>query len=400
MKRHKLAWLLAAGVVSLMAVACGGGEPDYVGTAPTPGFVPGEGIAPPRFAYAVHSNVDSVSGYSVDPVTGKLTTMGVVPWVTGSTPVCIAVDPLVRYAYVANSGSDNLSIFSIGDPSGVLTSAALPVATGDRPMSVAVDPQGRYVYVANEGDDTISAYTRSTVTGLLTPITGSPFSLPSSADIAPRSIAVDPTGKFVYVANWGANTSPSTISMFSIDTAGTGSLTPGALTGVGSIAAGARPNLITVSPSGKHVYVTNETGDSVMVYSIANLATGGLNYIGFVSVPGSTPTGISIDPNNKYAYVANRSTGIIGAYSIGQGGGGIGQLTAITGGSVTITTPASPGPTAVATDPSGKFVYASLLNGGGIAAYEITSSTGALTMVDDSPFIDGAAPSDFILITK
>lgn len=399
MKRHKLAWLLAAGVVSLMAVACGGGEPDYVGNAPTLGFVPGEGIAPPRFAYAVHSNADSVSGYSVDPVTGKLVTMGF-PWVTGSTPVCIAVDPLVRYAYVANSGSDNLSIFSIGDPSGVLTSAALPVATGDRPMSVAVDPQGRYVYVANEGDDTISAYTRSTVTGLLTPITGSPFSLPSSADIAPRSIAVDPTGKFVYVANYGASTSPSTISMFSIDTAGTGSLTPGALTGVGSIAAGARPNLITVSPSGKHVYVTNETGDSVMVYSIANLTTGGLNYIGFVSTPGSTPTGVSIDPNNKYAYVANRSTGVIGAYSIGQGGGGIGQLTAITGGSVTITTPASPGPTAVAADPSGKFVYASLLNGGGIAAYEITSSTGALTLVDESPFNDGSTQSDFILITK
>lgn len=402
MKRHRLAWLLAAGVASLMAVACGGSDPDYVGDEPTPGFVPGEGIAPPRFAYAVHSNGDSVSGYTVDPTTGKLATMGSgTPWTTGSTPVCIAVDPLVRYAYVANSGSDNLSIFSIGDPSGVLTSAALPVATGDQPMSVAVDPQGRYVYVANLGDDTISAYTRSTVTGLLTPIAGSPFSLPSSADIAPRSIAIDPTGKFVYVANYGATASPSTISMFSIDTASTGSLTPGALTGVGSIAAGARPNLITVSPSGRQVYVSNETGDSVMVYSIANTLTGGLAYIGFVSTPGSTPTGVAIEPNNKFAYISNRSTGVIGAYSIGQGGSTIGQLSAIAGGSATITTPASPGPTAVAADPSGKFVYASLLNGGGVAAYEINATTGALTMVEDSPFDDsGATQSDFILITK
>lgn len=403
MKRHRLAWLLAAGVASLMAVACGGGDPDY-GTPGTdlPGFVPGEGIAPPRFAYVVHSNDNSVSGYSVDPTDGTLTTMGAgTPWLTGSTPTCIAVDPLVKYAYVANSGSNNLSIFSISDPSGVLISAALPVPTGSLPKSVVVDPQGRYVYVANSGSDTISAFTRSTVTGLLTAIPGSPFALPSSADIAPWSVAVDPSGKFVYVANRGATSSPSTISMFTIDTASTGSLVAGALTPVGSIAAGARPNLITVSPSGRQVYVSNETGDSVMVYDIANTLTGGLAYKGFVSTPGSTPTGIAIDPNNKFAYISNRSDNTIGAYSIAQGGGSQGLLTAISGGGTIVTTPSNPGPTAVATDPSGKFVYSSLLAGGGVAAYKINASTGALTMVDDSPFNDGgASTSDFIVITK
>lgn len=402
MKRHRLAWLLAAGVASLMAVACGGGDPDYVGDEPTPGFVPGEGIAPPRFAYVVHSNSDSVSGYTVDPADGKLTTMGVgSPWLTGSTPTCIAVDPLVKYAYVANSGSNNLSIFSISDPSGVLVSAALPVATGSQPKSVVVDPQGRYVYVANSGSNTISAFTRSAVTGLLTPITGSPFALPSSADIAPWSVAVDPSGKFVYVANRGATPSPSTISMFTIDTASTGSLVAGALTAVGSIAAGARPNLITVSPSGRQVYVSNETGDSVMVYEIANTITGGLAYKGFVSTPGSTPTGVAIEPNNKFAYTSNRSDNTIRAYAIFPGGGSQGLLTEISGGGVTVTSPPNPGPTSVAADPSGKFLYSTLLAGGGVAAYEINATTGVLTMVEDSPFDDsGATQSDFILITK
>ncbi|MBA4108983.1 MAG: hypothetical protein C0487_05275 [Leptothrix sp. (in: Bacteria)] len=403
MKRHKFAWLLAAGVASLMVGACGGNDPDY-GTPGTqvPEFVPGEGIAPPRFAYVVHTNDDSVSGYTVDPVDGKLSTMGAgTPWLTGSTPTCIAVDPLVKYAYVANSGSNNLSIFSIADPSGVLTSAALPVATGSQPRAVVVDPQGRYVYVANYGSNSISAFSRSTVTGLLTPITGSPFALPSSADIAPRSVAVDPSGKFVYVANYGATASPSTISMFTIDTASTGSLVPGALTAVGSIAAGSHPNQVTVSPSGRQVYVSNETGDSVMVYEVANALTGGLAYKGFVSTPGSTPTGIAIDPNNKFAYTSNRSDNTIRAYTIAPGGGSQGLLTAISGGGATVSTPANPGPTSVATDPSGKFVYATLLAGGGVAAYKINATTGVLTMVEDSPFNDGGATqSDFILITK
>lgn len=406
MKRHKLTWLLAACVASLMAVACGGNEPAY-GTPPEapvvpPGFVPGAGIAPPRFAYVVHTNDDSVSGYTVDPVDGTLTTMAAgTPWLTGSSPTSIAVDPLVKFAYVSNSGSNNLSIFSISDPSGILTSAAVPVATGNQPRSVVVDPQGRYVYVANYGSNTISAFTRSTVTGLLTPITGSPFAMPSSSDIAPRSVAVDPSGKFVYVANYGATSSPSTISMFTIDTASTGSLVPGALTGVGSIAAGSHPNQITVSPSGRQVYVSNETGDSIMVYDVANTTTGSLAYKGFVSTPGSTPTGVAIEPNNKYAYTSNRSNNTIGAYSIAQGGGSQGLLTAITGGGTTVTTPTNPGPTSMATDPSGKFVYSTLLAGGGVAAYKITSSTGALTMVTNSPFNDGGATqSDFIVITK
>lgn len=404
MKTHKLAWLLATGVASFLVVACGGNDPNYGATAAVvPGFVPGAGIAPPRFAYVVHSNDASVSGYTVNATDGTLTTMSAgTPWATGLSPICIAVDPLVKYAYVANSGSDTLSIYSIADPTGVLTSAALPVSTGSQPKSVAVDPQGRYVFVANSGDNTVSAYTRSASTGLLTQVAGSPFAMPSlSADIAPWSVVVEPSGKFVYVANHGTTSSPSTISMFSIDTASTGSLVPGALTSLGSIAGGARPNLITVSPSGKQAYVSNETGDSVMVYDL-NLTTGLLAYKGVVSMPGSTPTGVAIEPNNKYAYVSNRSNDTIGAYSIAQSGGSIGVMTFIS--STTVTAPplqTPPGPTSIAADPSGKFVYSTLLNGGGVAAYKITAGTGALTLVTGSPFNDlGAARSDFILVTK
>jgi 6-phosphogluconolactonase len=55
------------------------------------------------------------------------------------------------------------------------------------PVSVAVDPLGRFAYVANLPDNTISAY-RIGLNGALTPVAGSPF----QTGKAPYSIAIDP----------------------------------------------------------------------------------------------------------------------------------------------------------------------------------------------------------------
>jgi YVTN family beta-propeller protein len=51
-------------------------------------------------------------------------------------------------------------------------------------VSIAVDPTGQFAYVANEGSNTVSEYTINPTTGALTPI-GT-----VAAGIAPRSIAV------------------------------------------------------------------------------------------------------------------------------------------------------------------------------------------------------------------
>jgi len=64
MKRHGLVWVMAVGMTSLLVVACGGNDPNY-GTPPAtpPVFVPGAGIAPPRFAYVANSGTSNVSGF-------------------------------------------------------------------------------------------------------------------------------------------------------------------------------------------------------------------------------------------------------------------------------------------------------------------------------------------------
>jgi 6-phosphogluconolactonase len=45
-----------------------------------------------------------------------------------------------------------------------------PFSAGKQPNWVAVDPSGKFAYVANAGSDTVSGYAINPFTGALTPI--------------------------------------------------------------------------------------------------------------------------------------------------------------------------------------------------------------------------------------
>ncbi len=72
-------------------------------------------------------------------------------------PHSVTVDPSGQFAYVANTGSKNISAYAIDSSTGALTNPTT-VAAGTNPYSVTVDPTGKFAYVANTGDNTISAY--------------------------------------------------------------------------------------------------------------------------------------------------------------------------------------------------------------------------------------------------
>jgi hypothetical protein len=61
-----------------------------------------------------------------------------------------------------------------------------PFAAGSHPFSVAVDPSGKFAYVANDGSNNVSAYTIDSTTGALTQLSNSPFPAGSS----PLSMAI------------------------------------------------------------------------------------------------------------------------------------------------------------------------------------------------------------------
>ena len=119
--------------------------------------------------------------------------------------VWLAAPLRAQFVYVVNLHSNNVSAYSIG-ANGALTRSQVRPSQRGIPVSVAVDPTGKFAYVA----------TSTQRLGLQHRCQRGPDAgskgRPSQRGTIPSSVAVDPTGKFVYVANEGDNTSRPTAS--------------------------------------------------------------------------------------------------------------------------------------------------------------------------------------------
>jgi 6-phosphogluconolactonase len=176
-----------------------------------------------HFLYAANSGENSISAYRIGG-TGALTPLGKAQ--AGSAPVSVAVDPFGRFVYVANLGIDvppqpsNVSSFRIAKNGTLAPVIGSPFSSGILPMAVVADPFGRYVYAANSGTqeldtENIAGY-RVAQNGALKPLKDSPF----ANGEGPESAAMDPWGRFLYVANFF----DEVLSVYRI--AGNGNLTP------------------------------------------------------------------------------------------------------------------------------------------------------------------------------
>jgi 6-phosphogluconolactonase len=351
----------------------------------------------PKFAYVTNEGSSSVSAYTIDGTTGALSPVPGSPFAAGLSPSSVAVDPSGKFAYVANQSSFNVSAYTIDGTTGALSPVpGSPFAAGSFPRSVAVDPSGKFVYVANEcvpcSNGSVSAYTIDGTTGALSPVSGSPF----AAGSFPVSVAVDPSGKFAYVVNSGSNLGFRNVSAYTIDGT-TGALSP--VSG-SPFAAGSFPVSVAVDPSGKFAYVANECDIESVLCSLngtvsaftIDRTTGALSPVpGSPFAAGSFPFSVAVDPSGRFAYVANLS-GNVSAFTIDSTTGALGSVPS---------SPFAAGPSSlsVAVDPLGKFVYVANLCGnisctgsGNVSAFTIDSTMGALSPVPGSPFAAGAFP--------
>src|SRR5260221_14281024 len=80
-----------------------------------------------------------------------------------------------------------------------------PFRAGYMPHSVAVDPTGKFAYVANGGSNNVSGYRIDRSTGALDPVPGSPF----AAGSGPISVAISPLGPFASSFFLARNFEPS-----------------------------------------------------------------------------------------------------------------------------------------------------------------------------------------------
>jgi 6-phosphogluconolactonase (cycloisomerase 2 family) len=133
--------------------------------------------------------------------------------VGGGNPSGIGSDSTSRYVYLTDSSTGKVYGFSVAAATGVLTSlSGSPYPAGNGSSSIAVDPAYPYAYVANATDGNVNAYSIGG-NGALTSI-GT-----YAAGIQPVAISIDPsTNHFVFTANFTPNGVNGTVSDFEMDT--------------------------------------------------------------------------------------------------------------------------------------------------------------------------------------
>jgi 6-phosphogluconolactonase len=269
-----------------------------------------------KFVFVGNEVDNDVSAFAVNPMTGALTAVPGSPFAAGIDPQAMA-SVGGSQLYVANAGSDTVSAYSIDGDTGALTPMSpATYPTGKGPASVAVAPfvsliyvgsvitcECSVIYVANHGgSNDITAFSID-LTGVLTPVPGSPF--PAVGN--PLSLAVGAGYKFLYTANPDA-TNPS-ISGFSVDL-GSGALTPLS----GSPFPIPVSHYIATDQTGAYLYVTS--GTNILGYAI-NATNGALTALpGFPVATGANAYSITIDPTNRNLYVTNDDAANVGGFTL------------------------------------------------------------------------------------
>ena len=151
---------------------------------------------------------------------------------------------------------------------------------------MAIDPAAKVAYVTNAAGSvgTVSGYTIKKG-GALVQVKDSPF----PAGTNPWGVAIDPTGKFAYVANYGYGSNPGNVSAYAISRSGVLAQVKGS-----PFKAGTHPFWVAIDPTGKFAYVTNEDSDNVSGYAI-NASSGVLTQVkGSPFAAGDAPGGVAI----------------------------------------------------------------------------------------------------------
>lgn len=267
------------------------------------------------FAYAIGTNGALTLANSGSPVTSTL------------NPTWMTVDPSGNWLFMVSNSSPQLLIFQINPSTGVLTQTSqgtVALDTGN-PTQIYVTPNNKYVYVglgsggmdgfafdsfsgtvSNQihvrpllngasADNTIGADNKSAflfvgeagsgirvlnigTNGTLTEVSGSPF----ASQLGPKSIVVDPSNTYVYVANSTANV----ITGYTLGTSGT--LTP---LSSSPFTTGSQPSALSLDSTGKYLFVISYGGGpDLQVFSFDSTTGGKLDSVASVAT-GTDPAG-------------------------------------------------------------------------------------------------------------
>ena len=274
----------------------------------------------------------------------------------GPEPAGIAISPNGQFLYVADrGGKGSVSAFDLGS-GGALSEkgCAKPkeCRTGSEPAGVATSPNGRFLYVADEGANSVSAYSIANE--------GNPERINCGCATAgrPFGIAVSGNGQFLYTTDLESDE----VSAFKIGEHG--GLSPIECPGCHT---GTTPSGIAVSPNGQFLFVADRASNTISAFKIE--ASGALSAIECKPCQaGSEPTGIAITPNGEFLYSSEAGSNTVSMFRI-EADGTLSPLEAM--GCTAMSCEAGTEPVGVAVSPNGQFLYAANVGSSTISPFSI-----------------------------
>jgi 6-phosphogluconolactonase (cycloisomerase 2 family) len=322
-------------------------------------------------------------------------------------------DYVLAYVYVTTakpltgtSPNGGVSAYAVDYQIGSLTPLAdSPIQAGRNPVTLVASPNGLNLYVVNHDDSSVGEYSIGTDGKIYLQNT---YNVTGSMATA---IAIDAAGKFLYVT-FTYQVGPNGQQLYSPASPGPGGVTIFPINGNGSLGTpstlkvGNNPVGIVVSrpPAGGtavFAYVLDqEVAPKATVLGFSqNLTTGALTPTPGTVITtdatgktvatgygaGTTPSAIAEDPSARFVYITDRDTNQL-----------YGNLVANNGSLVPmVNSPFATGifPVGVTIDPRGKFLYVANFSSNTVGAYAIDTATGtpvgsvgsASTTVDTAP---------------
>ncbi len=342
----------------LAAVAHGADATFYVGTYTKPGKSQGVYIG------------------TINTESGKLGPLKLAG--EAKNPSFVALSPNGKNLYACSESAGGLVAFSVKSD-GTLDTLNQGDTGGGGPCHVWVDATGGTVFAANYGGGSIAAF-RTKPDGSIGE--RSAFVQYKAVDGSPKpkqprghSIYTDAANKFVYACDAGTDN----VWIFKFDAA-TGSLTPTEPPS-GKVPPGAAPRHLALHPNGKFAYTCNESSMSSTVFA-RDQVTGALKEIETVSsLPpetdhkGMSTAEIFCHPSGKWLYLSNRTHDTIAVFTIADDG----KLKLIQNEPAGVKVPRG-----FALDPAGKWLIAGGQNDDKIAVHKIDPATGMLTLTGET----------------
>ena len=295
----------------------------------------------------------------------------------GSSPVGVAADSTAGIVYVANSGSNNLSLI---DEATNKVAATVPV--GGTPFGVAVDPSAGTVYATNFGSDNVSVIAVATDTVTATVPVGS----------RPLAVAADTSASTAYVANEASDTVSVISEVLSLSFpappsghirvaySDTLSASGGVAPYAWSVSAGALPDGMTLGASSGvlggtptaagtfsfTVKVTDADNKTATEAVSLVIAAGGFGVTATIPV-GSDPTEVAVDPALGTVYVTNFADDTVSVIDAATN-------------TVTATIPVGSEPWGVAVDPALGAVYVANYADDTVSVIDVATNTVTATV--------------------